>query len=112
MVRDLLELDGNRIVFARDNKVQLTNRTPVQLASESNEYDLPILNELCGHRREVTCIDLDPSAHLAVAGGRDRNLSLWDLKMGTLIKLEKAAHSRLITSVKIRKSVFSASRDR
>ena len=112
MVRDLLELDGNRIVFARDNKVQLTNRTPAELSSESNEYDLPILNELCGHRREVNCIDLDPSAHLAVAGGQDRNLSLWDLKLGTLIKLEKAAHSRLITSVKIRKSIFSASRDR
>ena len=113
MVRDLMELDGNRIIFAQDNKIVVANRTPMLLCSEANEYDFPMQYELGGHRREVTCLDLDPSSRLAIAGGRDRNLSLWDLNQGILIKLEKGAHQRLITSVKIRKqSAFSSSRDR
>ena len=103
MVRDLMELDGNRIIFAQDNKIVVANRTPLLLCSEANEYDFPMQYELGGHRREVTCLDLDPSSRLAIAGGRDRNLSLWDLNQGILIKLEKGAHQRLITSVKIRK---------
>ena len=113
MVRDLMELDGNRVLFAQDNKIVVANRTPVLQCSEANEYDLHMHYELGGHRREVTCIDLDQSSHLAIAGGRDRNLSLWDLNKGILVKLEKGAHNRLITSVKIRgQSVFSSSRDR
>ena len=93
-----------KIVFAQDNKVTIAQR--------NEESGLPPL-DLVGHRREVTCLDVDQISQLAIAGGRDRHLSLWDLGQGSLVTIEKSAHSRLITCVKLRNSrAFSSSRDR
>ncbi len=64
-----------------------------------------------GHRREINAFDVDETARLLVAAGRDRRLTFWDApsrRVGTgigsgsgrmLCKVDEA-HSRLITAVR------------
>ena len=89
----------------------IAQRSTIPLDEQTGINELP--KDLVGHRREVTCLDVDQISKLAIAGGRDRHLSLWDLSQGSLVTIEKSAHSRLITCVKLRNShAYSSSRDR
>ena len=109
--RDLNEVDGSTLIFAQDNKVYVAQRTPFQW--EKNKLGLHLKHDLIGHRREVTCLDIDKTSKIAIAGGKDRNLTLWDLSNGSLVNMKNDAHRRLITCVKLRNSnAFSSSRDR
>lgn len=111
IVRDLSEIDGHRLVLAQGCNIQVAQRNPYHI--EKDEYGMHLIHDLVGHRREVTCLDYDSKSSQAVAGSRDRSLSLWNIDTGTLKCTTKEAHDRLITTVRIfGNSVFSSSRDR
>ena len=110
IVRDLTEVDGDHLIFAQETKIQVAHRNPYSLRN-SNEYGLKILHCLIGHRREVTCLAYDAKTNIAVAGGRDRCLTAWNVLKGVLIASNRDSHERLITSIKIyENSAFSSSR--
>lgn len=111
IIRDLSEIDGQRLIFAQGCNIQVATRNPYH--KEKDEYGLHLIHDLVGHRREVTCLAFDSKTNQAVAGSRDRSLTLWNIDTGTLKSSAKEAHDRLITTVRIfQSSVFSSSRDR
>ncbi len=111
IIRELSEVGGDKIVLAQGCSVQVAYRTPSLI--KDDEYGMRLQYDLAGHRREITCIHFDKESSIAVAGGRDRNLTSWDIEKGALLVNRSEAHDRLITSVKIyKKFVFSSSRDK
>jgi WD40 repeat protein len=111
IVRDLSVINGG-VVFAEGSGIKSAFCFPEKIQS-SNFFQFQILHEMNGHRREVTCLAVDHAGQHAVAGGRDRHLTLWNLDKGSLVSRMNDAHSRLITCVKIyEKNIFSSSRDR
>lgn len=67
--------------------------------------------KLDGHRREVNCFHIDKD--ILVAGGKDRRLTFWSLSRGKLLHSVDEAHSRLITSIRVKDNLaISSSRDK
>lgn len=102
IVRDLGIINGSELILAQEKSLQIVERN-LNSIENRKEFNMNIKKDLKGHRREVTCFDFDKN--VAVAGGRDRNLTIWNIKKGSNLGTIKDAHDRLITCVKIYKGL-------